>query len=129
MTLAGERIDAVDAIAVMARRALAVVDVDLAVQSGESLRTVASVAGDRISTDASVLTRRADAIVDVRLAFLAGEAERADAFVAVDHVRTDATVDARVGGALVNVHFAMDSSITCREIAVNQSLIQIFITD
>ena len=112
VALARERIDAVDAISVMAGRALAVVDVDFAIQSGESLRAIASVSGDGIPADASVLTRSADAIVNVDVALLSGESWRTDAFVAVDHISADASVDARIGSALVNVNFAVDSSVT-----------------
>lgn len=113
LALACERVDTIDAVAVMTRGTLTVVDVDFAVKAGESLWAIASVSGDRIPTDATILTWSADAVIDVDVAFLAGKTRRADAFVAIDHVSTYATIDARIGSAFVNVHFTMYASITC----------------
>ena len=87
--------------------------IDLAVESGESLRAVAGVSGDGIAADAGILAGGADAVVDVDVTFLAGEAQRADALVAVDHVGADAAVDARRRRALVNVHLAVNARVTC----------------
>ena len=115
MTLASEGIDSVDAIAVVARRALAVVDVDFAIESGESLRAVAGVKGNRVAANTAVLTGSTEAVVDIDVTLFAGEARRTDALVAIDHARADAAVDARVRCAFIYVQFAVDSGETYGE--------------
>ena len=96
MALAGKRVDTVDAITMMTRRALAVVNINFAVESSESLWTVASVTGNRIATSATVLARPAHTVVNVNVTLFAGETRRADALVAIDHVGTNSAIDARV---------------------------------
>lgn len=110
VALASEGIDAVDAIPMVARGALTVVDVHFAVEPGESLRAVTGVERNRVATNATVLAGCASAIINVDVTFFAGKARRADALVAIDHASADAPVDAWVRGALVNVQFAMNSS-------------------
>lgn len=96
MALASERVDTIDTVSVMTRGTLAIVDVDFAIQSSESLGAVACVSSNRIAADATVLTGSADTIVDVDVAFLSREARRTDTFVAIDHISTDTAIDARV---------------------------------
>jgi len=94
---------------------LTVINVDLAVESSESLRAIASVSGDGIPANAAVLAGSADAIVDIDVALLSRESWRADALVAVDHISAEAAVEAWIRGALVDIHFAMNSSVSCVE--------------
>lgn len=107
MARARERVLAVDALAVLARVGQAVVDVVLAVETGEPGRTLALVTGDRVVTYSAVTARAAHAVVDVGLAPGPGEPSGTRTLEPVDHVRAHATVFARVRVAFVHVDFAL----------------------
>lgn len=70
-------------------------------------RTLAGVAGDGVSADASVAAGAADTVVDVGLAAGAREADGTRTLERVDQVVADATVQARVDLALVYVDLTL----------------------
>jgi len=107
VTGARERVLAVDAFAVFARVRQAVVDVVLAIETGEARRTLALVTGDRVVAYTAVSARAAHAVVDVDLTPRPGKPCWARALVPVDHIRAHSAVLARVRFAFVYVDFAL----------------------
>ncbi len=113
LAIALEGVDAVNALAVLARVVLAVVDVDLASPAGKSGNAIAQEGGERVAARSSILAGVVSAaIVLVDFAVLSGEADGAGAAVAVDQVCADAAVDAGARAALVQVGLAVGSGVT-----------------
>lgn len=97
----------------VARRRLAIVDVDLAANSGESERTFARVSGHRVSAYATVAARAADTIVYIGLTSRTGETGRTRTLVAVNQIGAVAAVETRIRQAFVYIDFALRARITC----------------
>jgi hypothetical protein len=113
LTITLEGVDAVNALAVLARVVLAVVDVDLAPPAGKSGHAVAQEGGERVAARSSILAGVVSAaIILVDFAVLSGEADGAGAAVAVDQVCADAAVDAGARAALVQVGLAVGAGVT-----------------
>ena len=89
-----------------ARPRQTLVDVGLALASGEARRAVAVVRADQVATGARVLARRRRALVDVRLAAQPKRAARTRALVAPDEVATSPAVPARLARTLVHILLA-----------------------
>ena len=90
-----EGVDIVDALAVLARVVVAVIDVDFTPAAGESGYAIAQEGGEGIPAAASVEARIFPAaIVFVHVAVLSGKSDGAGAAVAVDQVCADAAVEA-----------------------------------
>ena len=113
LAIALEGVDVVNALAVLARVVLAVVDVDLAPPAGKSGHAVAQEGGERVAARSSILAGVVSAaIILVDFAVLSGKANGAGAAVAVDQVCADAAVDAGARAALVQVGLAVGSGVT-----------------
>lgn len=102
LEIPGNLIDASSS--VLARIALALVDVEVAGLAGESRRTLALERVDLVDASGVVLAGPAEALVNVDVAVVAREAWPAEAVVAADVVDADAVVAERVTQDLALVH-------------------------